>query len=458
MKGENPRAISLRILNRIEETELHLDQLLTDSFRRYKTLNYLDQAFITELTYGVLRWRERLDWIIRNLSKISLKKIDQPILNILRLGLYQIIFLSKTPPFSAVDESVKLAKEIKGKRGGGFVNAILRSFLRKKEELSYPDLKEDPSLHISVLYSHPLWLVKRWIKEMGVEKTIEICNMNNQITPATIRVNTLKLSREQLMERLGEEGIKVIPTYFSDEGIRIEGRKAISQLPFLKDGLFIIQDEASQLVTTILDPRPGERILDACASPGSKTTHIAQRMKNEGEIYSLDLTEKKLNLIEESCFRLGISIVKTIKGDASKPLTIPNNFRFDRVLVDVPCSGFGTIRKNPDLKWRRNEMDIKRLSLLQYSILNNCSRYIKEGGILVYSTCTIFHEENEDIVEKFLRENLEFQLDSIEEILPEKFHPFIKNGFFKTFPPTEEMDGFFVARMVKISQKNSLKE
>lgn len=449
MRGENPRAISIEILNRIGKTDLHPDHLLSDSFKTYETLNYLDQAFITELIYGVLRWRERLDWIIRNLSKISLRKIDQSILNILRVGLYQIIFLSKIPPHSAVDESVKLAKAIKGKSAGGFVNAILRSFLRKKDELSYPDLKKDPSLHISVLYSHPLWLVNRWINEMGLEKTIEICNMNNQITPTTIRVNTLKISRDQLMRRLEEEGIKVIPTYFSDEGIRIEGRKAISRLPFLKDGLFIIQDEASQLVTEILDPKPGERILDACASPGSKTTHIAQRMRNEGEIYSLDLTEKKLNLIKESCFRMGIKIVKTIIGDVSKPLTILDNLRFDRILIDVPCSGFGTIRKNPDLKWRRGEMDIKRLSRLQYSILYNCSRYIKEGGILVYSTCTIFHEENEDVVEKFLREHPEFQLDSIGKILPKKFHPFIKNGFFKTYPPIEEMDGFFVARMVK---------
>jgi 16S rRNA (cytosine967-C5)-methyltransferase len=198
-----------------------------------------------------------------------------------------------------------------------------------------------------------------------------------------------------------------------------------------------------------VDPKPGERVLDACAAPGGKTTHMAQRMENRGEIYALDLSKGKLDLIEEMCQRLGIRSVKTVKGDAAAYLPISQGLVFDRVLADVPCSGFGTLRKNPDLKWRRGEKDIKRLSELQFSILNHLSAYVKVGGVFIYSTCTVFHEENEDMVERFLNEHSEFLLDRVEKVLPERCHPLIHNGYFKTFPPKDGMDGFFAARLVK---------
>jgi 16S rRNA (cytosine967-C5)-methyltransferase len=201
-----------------------------------------------------------------------------------------------------------------------------------------------------------------------------------------------------------------------------------------------------------LDPKPGERILDACAAPGGKTTHIAQRMENKGEIYDIDLTRGKLEKIEEMCRRLGIEMVKTMKGDAASSLSIPKGMRFDRILADVPCSGFGTLRRNPDLKWRRKGEDVERLAVLQLSILSNLACYIDEEGILVYSTCTVFHEENEDVVKKFLNGHPEFRLDQIHEVLPSTCHPFIENGHFKTFPPRGEMDGFFVARLRKLRE------
>jgi 16S rRNA (cytosine967-C5)-methyltransferase len=201
-----------------------------------------------------------------------------------------------------------------------------------------------------------------------------------------------------------------------------------------------------------LDPKPGERILDACAAPGGKTTHMAQKMKNQGEIYALDLSKGKLDLIDEICQRLGVKIVKALKVDAAVSLPVSNDLVFDRVLADVPCSGFGTLRKNPDLKWKRGEKDVKRLSELQLAVLNNLSAYVKKGGVLVYSTCTVFHEENEDVVEKFLGGHSEFQLDRIEKAgKSEKLGPFLRNGYFRTFPPRNEMDGFFVARLRKES-------
>jgi 16S rRNA (cytosine967-C5)-methyltransferase len=447
LSKKSPRAIGLEILNRVERTDRHPDDLLTDAFARYRHLTPLDRAFLTTLTYGVLRWRGKLDWIIRHFSKIPFEKIELEILNILRLGLYQIFHLTKTPVSAAVNESVGLAKPIRGKGGAGFVNAVLRSALREKEEIPLPDAHQDPVFSLSIIQSHPLWLVQKWIKEMGAEEALKICEFNNQISALTLRTNTLKIKRTDLIERLTEKGLNPLPCSFSEEGILLRDPPSISELPFFKEGLYTIQDEASQLVTAILDPKPGERILDVCAAPGGKTTHMAQGMKNEGEIDALDLSREKLNLIEEGCQRLGIGIVRTLKGDAASPLPIPEEPGFDRVLADVPCSGFGTLRKNPDLKWRRGPEDIVRMSELQFSILRNVSKYVKKGGILVYSTCTVFHEENEDVVEQFLREDPGFQLDRIEGDLAERCRPFIRNGYFKTFPPRDDMDGFFVVRL-----------
>jgi 16S rRNA (cytosine967-C5)-methyltransferase len=453
LKKKSPRAICLDILNRAEQAAHHPDRLLTDSFKRYRYFTSLDRAFLTELTYGVIRWREKLDWVIRQFSKISFAKIESETLNILRLGLYQIFYMSRTPSSAAVNESAELAKQIRGKGGAGFVNAVLRSSIRQKDEIQYPDMAEDPALHISVVESHPLWLVQRWLIEMGIEEALKICKLNNQISPLTLRTNTLKIGRKDLTRKLEEEKLRPLPTAFSEEGVLLQDPPPTSELPFIKEGFYIIQDEASQLVVSILAPGPGERILDACAAPGGKTTHMAQRMENRGEIFALDLSKGKLDLIEEMCRRLGIKIVKTTKGDAAKSLPIPQGVKFDRILADVPCSGFGTLRKNPDLKWRREEKDIKRLSELQVSILSNLSAYVKERGILVYSTCTVFHEENEDVVEAFLGGHPEFQLDQIEKAdgQPENFRSFLRDGYFKTFPPKNGMDGFFVARLRKES-------
>ncbi len=450
MREKDPRAISLEILNRVEKTDRHPDDLLRDAFKRYRHLTVLNRAFVTELTYGALRWRGRLDWIVRHFSDVPFEKIDPVILNILRLGLYQIFFLTRTPAWAAVNESVELAKSSRGKKGGGFVNAILRCALREKETLPYPDKNEAPALHVAVTESHPLWLVERWIESLGIEETLRICRANNQIAPLTLRTNTLKVRREVLVEKLKEKGLNATPTFFSDQGILVRDSPPVSELPFLGQGLFVIQDEASQLITLLLDPKPGETILDACAAPGGKTTHIAQKMENVGEIYALDLHQEKLKQVEEACRRLGIKIVKTKVGNATHRLPMPGEMTFDRVLADVPCSGFGTLRRNPDLKWRRTQEDIERLSALQFSILKNLAGYVKEGGLLVYSTCTVFHEENEDVVERFLGEHQDFHLDSLREV-PERCRQFMKRGYLETFSPNGELDGFFAARLRKLT-------
>ncbi len=454
MRKIHPRAISLDILVRLEGTDRHPDDLLSDSFKRYRHLTSLDRAFLTELTYGVLRWRGFLDWVIERFSNLPFQKIELEVLNALRLGLYQIFFLTKTPVSAAVNESVELVKKRRGKGGGAFVNAILRSVLREKEKIAYPDRDQNPALHLAVLQSHPLWLVERWMEEMGTEETRRICALNNQIPVLTLRTNTLKIGRAELIKKLEEKGLNPVPTFFSDEGIILREAPPVSELPFLKEGLFAIQDEASQLVTAVLDPKPGERVLDACAGPGGKTTHIAQKMENRGEICALDLRREKLRMVEEGCHRLGATIVNVSVADATAPLPVPQGTKFDRILADVPCSGFGTLRRNPDLKWRRKREDLERLSQLQFAMLKNLSRYVEEGGILVYSTCTVFREENEEVVERFLAEFPSFRLDPLDEVLPERCHRFIRNGYFKTFPPEEDLDGFFSARFRKIFSDN----
>ena len=451
MRKKTPRAICLDILNRVEETDLHLDRLLADSFKRYRHLTSLDRSFLTELAYGVIRWRGKLDWVIRQFSKIPFEKIELETTNILRLGLYQILFLSRTPASAAVNESVELAKQTRGRGGAGFVNGVLRSSIRQRDEIHYPDIAGDPALHISIAQSHPLWLVRSWVNEVGVEEALRICTFNNQIPSLTLRANTLKVDPGDLIEKLREEGLKPDPTTYSEEGVVLQDPPPTSELPFLKEGLYVIQDEASQLVTSILDPRPGERVLDACAAPGGKTTYMAQRMENKGEIYALDFSNEKLDLIQEICQRLGIKIVKVLRADAAASLPLSKSLVFGRVLADVPCSGFGTLRRNPDLKWRKGEKDIKRLSELQFSILSNLSAYVEKRGVLIYSTCTVFHEENEDVVKRFLEGHPGFQLDRMDKVLPEKCDRFIHNGYFKTFPAQNGMDGFFVARLKKES-------
>lgn len=449
MKNKTPRAICLEILNRVERSDRHPDDLLTDSFKRYRHLTPLDRAFLTELTYGTLRWRGKLEWVIGKFSKIPLEKIEPEITHVLRVGLYQLLFLTRTPASAAVNEAVEAAKKTRGRGGGGFVNAVLREVIRKKEQIPYPDQEKDPALYIAVLQSHPLWLVRRWLPELGADETAKVCEFNQEIAPLVLRTNSLKISRPDLMGKFSEAGLKPFVTAFSDEGIVLRDPPPVSELPFFKEGLYIIQDEASQLVTSLLDPKPGETILDACAAPGGKTTHIGQQMRNEGSIYAVDVTKERLSLVDEASHRLGVTIIKNIQGDARRPLKVPEGLKFDRILADVPCSGFGTLRKNPDLKWRRGEEDIRRMGELQSSILANLAEYLKPGGILVYSTCTVFREENEEVVESFLKAYPEFSVVPAKEALPERLQAFAGGRYFKTFPLTNKMDGFFAARLVR---------
>jgi len=410
-------------------------------------LTELDKAFVREIVYGVLRWRGRLDWIIAAYSRIKPSRLERAILAILRMGAYQILFMDRVPPPAAVDESVKLAKGLRKKEAAAFVNGILRGIAEGRREIAYPDLQAYPIEYIAAFHSHPTWLVRRWVDQFGREETIALCETNNQYPLLTVRVNTLEGTRAEVIQQLHNEGIKASPTPFSPVGLCIKDPPALATWGPLQQGWLQVQDEAAQLVSLILASKPGERILDLCAAPGGKTTHLAQLMQDQGEICAVDISPAKLQLVQENCQRLGISIVKARALDATTPLPFPPG-SFDGCLVDAPCTGLGTLRRHPEGKWRVTEADILRLQEMQGQILRQAAPLIKEGGILVYSTCTLTQEENEGVIETFLSEHKEFFLENASGLLPAGCEGLVDaQGCLRTLPHRHGTDGFFAARI-----------
>lgn len=420
----------------------------------------LDRAFIMELVYGVLRNRNKIDWIIERSAGRRLKEIEPKVVNILRSGIYQLLFMDKVPAWAAVDESVKLAKRCGYERASGFINGVLRRVAEVNPDiLDFPRLEEDPLHHISVVYSHPEWLVKRWLGRFGVEGTIALCKANNRIPPLTLRANTLLTNRDELINDLRKEGVEAFETVVSPVGIKVRGIISIEGLSSFKRGWFQVQDEAAQLISYLLAPKKGERILDACAAPGGKTTHIAQFIENEGEIIAIDINEEKLIRLKENCKRLGIRCVKSYHTDLTKDLKWLGVF--DRILLDAPCSGTGIIRRHPDGKWRKTEKTITEYQALQKKILDGIAKILKPGGVIVYSTCSTEPDEGEDVVNEFLHNHLEFHIDNPVSYIPETGKHFLSPAertcdslvfppkrFLRTYPHISDMDGFFGARLV----------
>ncbi len=445
------------LLQQIERSRSFADEALDRAFLAAPELRPLDRSFIHELVMGVLRWRGRLDWIIRQVLKSPGKKPDSRVQDILRLGVYQLYHLDRVPPSAAVNESVRLAKAVVGdERISGFVNAALRTILRRKEELVFPSLEKEPLEYLTTFLSHPRWLANRWLQEFGIETAARICRSDNSPPPWTLRVNTAKTSREKISTDLGNLGIPIRRTPFSPDGL-IAGRNPfIEGGELFQKGLFFLQDEASQIVSYALQPRPDERILDACAAPGGKATHIAQLMENRGEVLALDLHEKKIHLIAENAERLGLSIIRGLAMDAGRPLPFDPGIRFDRILVDAPCTGLGNLHRNPEAKWTRQEDDPGRLQHLQLSLLENVSSRLKPEGVLVYSTCTLTAEENDQVIDRFLTKNTDFVREDLHSIFPPSWQALLdEKGCYRTYPAAMiqdegyRMDGFFAARMRK---------
>lgn len=423
---DKARQIALKVLYKIDKEQAYSNIALDYELKNNKgKLNEKDIGLISQIVYGTTTWKLTLDTIIEKYSKIKLKKISPWIINILRMGIYQIIFLDKIPKHSAVDESVNLAKKYGNKGSVGFVNAVLRKITKNDYEELF--LIEDEIDKISKTQSMPTWIIEELLKNNSIEQVNEICKNLNLKPELSIRINRLKTDKNQLIQMLNNKSIECSSGKLEDFLI-LKNAKNIEEIEEFKNGFFTVQDESAGLTCLILNPQKGEKILDACSAPGGKTTYIAELMENFGNIEAWDIYEHRINLIKENCKRLGIEIVNTKLHDASKSLG--KEEKYDKILLDVPCLGIGVIKRKPDIKWQRKKEDIDEISKIQYDILQNCSKYLKPRGILVYSTCSILKEENEDIIDRFLKNNLDFELQRMEKISPDK-----------------EQDGFFICRL-----------
>ncbi|AYO30405.1 16S rRNA (cytosine(967)-C(5))-methyltransferase RsmB [Biomaibacter acetigenes] len=447
---KNARELAIEILIDSQQgsySNLALNKYLTQD------IPAIDRAFVTELVYGVLKYRMKLDYIISQFSKIELSKMSWPVLNTLRIGIYQLMFLDKVPVFAAVNESVNLAKKMENPGAARFVNAVLRNIVRNKNVITYPDPVRHPQEFLSIYYSFPKWMVERWIKLYGFDFTRDLCEAFNQKPRVCIRINTLKTNKEKLKSTLESEGVKVIPGVMFEEAFYIEDIPQLKQLKSFHDGLFQPQDESSMIAARALGVRSGDMVLDVAAAPGGKTTHIAQIMANKGSITAWDIHPHRVELIKETCRRLGTTIVDAqVRDSRLKDKDMHN--KFDKVLVDAPCSGLGVIRRKPDIKWSKKPEDISVLTTEQQRILEVCSQYVKLNGILVYSTCSIEPEENQQIVEAFLENNGNFVYDDMRPYLPEKLAMELKEpyGWIQLYPNIHKVDGFFVARLKRVGK------
>jgi 16S rRNA (cytosine967-C5)-methyltransferase len=450
--SSDPRKAALNVLNTLEKGQQTLDRILED-VTDPKDFVRRDRALLNALVYGVLRWRGRLDYIISFFSTKRLENFDPSVLNILRLGLFQIIYLNRIPNSAAVNTSVELTKSDVAPWAAGFVNALLRNAAENYHTAPFPDREKNPVCALATEKSFPEWLIKRWINRFGLKTVEELCNAINSIPPITVRTNLLKTSRQKLMQSLAGHVEKIEPTRYVPDGIHFFNPKTnIAQIDAFKSGWFQVQDEAAQLVSLLLDPQPGDTVLDACAGLGGKTGHIAQQMNNHGKIIAMDKDRIKLSRLETEMARLGVSIVSTRLhnlDDAPNPQEFGH---IDRILLDAPCSGLGVLRRNPDIKWNASKKDWQRYAQRQVRFLCHLAPLVNVSGILVYAVCSVEPEENEAVIEAFLSKNPGFVLDQDTGKLPKEVYSQagFKN-FLKTYPHLKHMDGFFMARLRRLN-------
>jgi 16S rRNA (cytosine967-C5)-methyltransferase len=450
MKGD-ARSTALDVLLKVERAQAFSNLELNQALMR-SGLDKQAAAFATELVYGTLQRQNTIDYFLGRFVAKGMAKLDAWVRNLLRLSFYQIYYLDRIPPHAAVNEAVNIAKR-RGHQGiAGMVNGVLRNVLRQLDSLRVPDTLP-PAVRISLEHSHPEWLVARWLELYGAEETEAMCEENNRPPHVTVRVNRMLTDRDAMLSELRDHQIEAVPSRLSEDGIVIVSRSGnMAQSSWYEKGLLSIQDESSMVVARVLDAAPGMRVLDCCAAPGGKTTHIAETMGDRGEVWANDIHEHKRALIESQAKRLGLASVRTIVGDAGKlGERFPQGY-FDRILLDAPCSGLGVIRRKPDIKWRKHPEELKKLPELQYRLLEEASALLKPGGVLVYSTCTVEAAENEQVVSKFLEHHREFSADGrIAEHVPSALVPRTdaERGFIRILPHHYGSDGFFIARLKK---------
>ena len=442
------RSAALAVLNRLD-SQTTLDNILDRMSPQLSRLSRRDRALFNQLIYGVLRWRLRLDAVITTFADRPLKKLSPLVLNILRLGLLQMLFMDRIPPSAAVNTAVNLARTHRAGQAKGFVNALLRNVLREPERFALPDASAAPVDHMALDKSFPHWLVSRWIDRFGMTQTGKLCDAMNCIPPLTLRCNLLKNNPAELFKALESQADDIHPLPLLPDALNLIGpRLPIQEMQAFMDGRFTVQDGAAQLVSLLLGPRPDETVLDACAGLGGKTTHIAGIMKNRGRVTALDHVNAKLIRLETEALRQGASIIRTRQADLNRPLSMDTLPLFDRVLLDAPCTGLGVLRRNPDAKWSTREKDIARCADRQALFLDHLSPLVKPGGVMVFSVCSMEPEENEGVVKRFLKNHPNFAISNHRTIEEKSVLPFLdQSGFLRTFPHNHQMDGFFAARL-----------
>jgi len=419
----NERASAYKVLLKIIKNSSYSNIALDSELKDYSESK--DGALVTKLVYGTLERQITIDYVLSLYLKQPVEKTKPEILVALRLGVYQLLFTDKIPSFAAVNESVNIIKKSKFSYASGLVNSVLRKI--SENGFEYPKT-EDKVFDLSIRYSCPKALVKHFLDNYGEENAEDILSSSIGAAPVTIRVNTLKTDAETLMETLEKEGVKAEKT--GDNTITVSGN-SIESLKSFKDGLFHVQDFSSQLCCEMLAAKKGETVIDVCASPGGKSFTIAEIMKNDGKLISCDLYEHRVNLIKDGANRLGINIINTYVNDAS---VFNNSFPVaDRVICDVPCSGLGVIRRKKEIRFK-DPCEFDNLCDMQYNILTVSSGYVRKGGTLVYSTCTLNPKENEDNCNRFLKEHSDFSLDG---------------EYINIFPRMYNSDGFFIARFIR---------
>lgn len=440
---DKARLCAISILSEIDENKAFSNIRINQYFKKHN-LDHTDRAFSTEIIYGTLRWKLKIDYVIQKFSKRNINELSFWVLNCLRICVYQVYMMDKVPEFAAVNQSVEICK-LKDERAANFVNGVLRNMLRNRQEFDKIDIPDEFE-KLTVEYSHPEWLVKRLVKKYGKAFAVQFMEKNNTPSELTVRVNTLKCTRNELKEILLKKDVEAADGDI-DESLILKHYGMIEKSEEFNEGLFIIQDESSMLASKILDPKPDSTVMDLCSAPGGKTTHMAEIMKNKGRIIAFDIHEHKLKLVNQNAKKLGIDIIETFLRDASIYMEEYKNTA-DYVLVDAPCSGLGLIRKKPEIRWRVKESDLPELQKMQYKILSNASKYLKPGGALVYSTCTITEEENENLINIFLKFNRDYELEDISGYIPHSFiNNFSRNGCLKLFPNLNGTDGFFIAKL-----------
>lgn len=436
----NCRKLAVKILNRVLNEGAYSNIILSKELNEVE-LNDKDKALLTEIVYGVLRRKRTLDVIIANFVK-DIKLMDKNILNILRVAIYQMNFLDKIPTYAACNEAVEEAKEI-SENDSKLVNGILRSFTKNPDDINVPGNKID---EYAYKFSFEPWMIRLLIKQYGENVAKKIMSGLNTIPKVSIRVNELNSDYDEVYEKLEEMEYEISEGVICPEAINIKGGKSIENNPLFKEGKITVQDESAMLVAPLLDLKEGMTVVDLCSAPGGKTTHIAEILGNTGKVLAFDLHESKLGLIKENCERLGVTNVTTFAQDATK-LNAELVASTDRVLIDVPCSGLGIIRKKPEIKWNKKRNDLREIIPVQREIMNNAWQYLKQGGVMIYSTCTLNKEENEENIEWFLNNHEDCEVKRI--FVGKQDNLVYSREGLLTVMPNENMDGFFIAKLEK---------